>query len=202
MVEHALRLVVKRTRKEYIYPATHFASPIPATSTNYPAMGQRLRLQTGFAIPGIWTVEEKAVLLALKKYGAIVAANRTFISVSVWPDDRFSSSAFSHLATIDISNFELIQTTGPAEGPRSPGAPSVNAGPDQFLEWPANISLSGSVNDPSGHATILWKVYSGPAGASLANPNEATTSVTINTPGTYTFLLSADDGIHPVAYDA
>jgi len=36
----------------------------------------------------------------------------------------------------------------------------------------------------------------------LANPNEATTSVTINTPGTYTFMLSADDGIHPVAYDA
>src|SRR5881394_4664109 len=26
MVEHALRLVVKRTRKEYIYPATHYAS--------------------------------------------------------------------------------------------------------------------------------------------------------------------------------
>src|SRR3954468_14179128 len=26
MVEHALRLVVKRSRKEYIYPATHFAS--------------------------------------------------------------------------------------------------------------------------------------------------------------------------------
>src|SRR3954453_1066046 len=46
MVEHALRLVVKRTRKEYIYPATHFASSLPATSANYPAMGQRLRLKT------------------------------------------------------------------------------------------------------------------------------------------------------------
>jgi len=202
MVEHALRLVVKRTRKEYIYPATHYASSIPATSTNYPAMGQRLRLKTGFAIPGSWTVEEKAVLLALKKYGAIVADNGNFFSVSVCPDDRFSSSAFSHLATIDISNFEVIQTTGPAEGPRSPGAPSVDAGPDQFLEWPANISLSGSVNDPSGHASFLWKVYSGPAGVSFANANQAATTATINAPGTYTFLLSADDGTHAVAYDA
>jgi hypothetical protein len=87
MVEHALRLVVKRTRKEYIYPATHYASSIPATSTNYPAMGQRLRLKANFAIPATWTIEEKAVLLALKKYGAIVADNGNFFSVSICPDD-------------------------------------------------------------------------------------------------------------------
>jgi hypothetical protein len=165
-------------------------------------MGQRLRLKANFVIPGNWTIEEKAVLLALKKYGAIVADNGNFFSVSVCPDDRFSSSAFSHLATIDINNFEVIQTTGPSEGPRSPGAPSVDAGPDQFLEWPATISLSGSVNDPSGRASILWKVYSGPAGASITSASQAATSVAINSPGTYTFMLSADDGVHAVAYDA
>jgi K319-like protein len=202
MVEHALRLVVKRSRKEYIYPATHYASSIPATSTNYPAMGQRLRLKAGFAIPSNWTIEEKAVLLALKKHGAIVADNGNFFSVSVCPDNRFGSSAFSHLSTIDISNFEVVQTTGLAESPRSPGAPNVDAGPDQFLEWPANISLSGSVNDPSAHASVLWKVYSGPAGVSFANANQVSTTATINTPGTYTFMLSADDGTHAVAYDA
>jgi hypothetical protein len=202
MVEHALRLVVKRSRKEYIYPATHYASSIPASSTNYPAMGQRLRLKAAFAIPGNWTTEEKAVLLALKKYGAIVADNGNFFSVSVCPDDRFSSSAFSHLSTIDINNFEVIQTTGPAEGPRSPGAPSVDAGPDQFLEWPVNISLGGSVNDPSGRASVLWRIYSGPAGVSFANANQATTTATISAPGSYTFMLSADDGTHVLGYDA
>jgi hypothetical protein len=202
MVEHALRLVVKRSRKEYIYPATHYASSIPASSTTYPAMGQRLRLKAGFAIPSNWTIEEKAVLLALKKYGAIVADNGNFFSVSVCPDDRFSSSAFSHLSTVDINNFEVIQTTGPAEGPRSPGAPSVEAGPDQFLEWPASISLSGSVNDPSGRANVSWKVYSGPTGVSFANADQATTTATISAPGSYTFMLSADDGTHVVAYDA
>jgi hypothetical protein len=144
----------------------------------------------------------KSGLLALKKYGAIVADNGTFFSVSVCPDDRFSSSAFSHLSTIDINNFEVIQTTGPAEGPRSPGAPSVDAGPDQFLEWPANISLSGSVNDPSGRANVSWKVYSGPTGVSFANANKATTTATISAPGSYTFVLSADDGTHVIAYDA
>ena len=202
MVEHALRLVVKRTRREYIYPATHYASSIPASSTNYPAMGQRLRLKTSFAIPANWTIEEKAVLLALKKYGALVADNGNFFSVSVCPDDRFASSAFSHLSTIDISNFEVVQTTGPNEGPRSPGAPSVSAGIDQFLEAPANIALNGTVTDPSGQATLLWKLYSGPAGVVIGNPAQASTTATVNTPGTYTFLLSADDGVHAVAYDA
>jgi hypothetical protein len=202
MVEHALRIVVAKSRREYIYPATHYASSIPATATNYPAMGQRVRLKAGFVIPDAWTIEEKAVLRALKKYGALVADNGGFFSVSVCPDDRFAATAFDHLSTIGISNFEVVQTTGPAEGPRSPGAPSVNAGPDQFLEWPTNISLAGSVTDPSRQATISWKVYSGPAGVSFTNASQATTTATINAPGTYTFMLSVDDGTHAVAYDA
>src|SRR6476659_9807984 len=169
MVEHALRIVVAKSRREYIYPATHFASSIPASSTSYPAMGQRVRLKAGFTIPDNWTIEEKAVLRALKKYGALVADNGNFFSVSVCPDDRFASTAFDHLSTVAISNFEVVQTTGPSEGPRSAGAPSVDAGPDQFLEWPTNISLSGSVNSLSGQATVVWKLYSGPAGVSFAN---------------------------------
>ena len=38
-------------------------------------MGQRLRLKAGFVIPANWTKEEKALLLGLKKYGAMVADN-------------------------------------------------------------------------------------------------------------------------------
>ncbi len=202
MVEHALRIVVAKSRREYIYPATHFASSIPATSTSYPAMGQRVRLKANFVIPDNWTTEEKAVLRALKKYGALVADNGNFFSVSVCPDDRFAANAFDHLSTVGISNFEVVETTGPTEGPRSPGAPSVDAGPDQFLEWPASISLNGVVSDLSGRASILWKVYSGPDGVSFSDSNQAATSVTIGAPGTYTFVLSADDTIHAVAYDA
>src|SRR5207237_5070550 len=156
----------------------------------------------GFVIPDTWTIEEKAVLRALKKYGALVADNGNFFSVSVCPDDRFVANAFDHLSTVGISNFEIVQTTGANEGPRSPGSPSVNAGPDQFLEAATTVTLSGTVNDPSGNAAVLWKVYSGPAGVVFANPNQASTNATINSPGTYTFLLSADDGVHAIAYDA
>src|SRR5204863_7148909 len=154
MVEHAMRLVVAKSRREYIYPARHFASSIPATSVNYPAMGQRVRLKATFVIPENWTIEEKAVLRAFKKYGAIVADNGNFFSISVCPDDRFSATAFDHLSTITIDNFEVIATTGPDEGPRSPGAPVVDAGPDQFLEHPMTTSLNGVVNAPLGNATV------------------------------------------------
>ncbi len=201
-VEHAVRLCVPKTRKEYIYPANHSASSIPATSTQYPAMGQRFRLKASFIVPSTWTIEEKAVCYALKKYGAIVADNSGgFFSISVCPDNRFSSNAFDNLSTIDVSSFEVVQSTGPTEGPRSSGAPTVNAGPDQNVGT-LSVTLSGTVVVPSGTATILWKVYSGPGAVNIASPNAATTSVSFTQSGTYTFELSADDGVHAVAYDA
>ncbi|HJT82520.1 MAG TPA: hypothetical protein VJ719_15095 [Chthoniobacterales bacterium] len=201
MVEHAVRLVVAKTRREYIYPATHYASTIPATSVNYPAMGQRLRLKASFVIPDSWTIEEKAVLRALKKYGGIVADNGNFFSMSVCPDDRFSSSAFSHLSTIDVNNFEVVQTTGPNEGPRSPNPPVVNAGADQSV-GALTTNLAGTIVDASGIGTVQWKLYSGPGTETFGNANMANTSVSVSAPGVYTFMLSAEDGVHTVAYDA
>ena len=201
MVEHALRLVVAKTRREYIYPANHYASSIPVTSVNYPAMGQRLRLKASFIIPSGWSIEEKAVLRALKKYGAIVADNGGFFSISVCPDDRFSDTAFNNLSSVTIDNFEVIQTTGPNEGPRSPGAPSVNAGADQSVTA-MSTTLTGSMVDPSGQSSLQWQLYSGPAPVTFANASAATTMVTFGQAGSYTFLFSANDAVHAVAYDA
>ena len=139
----------------------------------------------------------------MKKYGAIVADNSGgFFSISVCPDNRFSASAFDHLSTIDINNFEVIQTTGASGGPRSPGAPTVDAGVDQIVELAAGATLNGVVNAPSGNATIQWKLYSGPASVAFGNPNSGNTTVSFSQPGSYTLELSADDGVHAVAYDA
>ncbi|MEO8352666.1 MAG: hypothetical protein ABI680_13090 [Chthoniobacteraceae bacterium] len=200
MVEHALRLVVRRSRRAYIYPATHYASSL--TGANYPAMGQRLRLKSSFAIPDNWTIHEKAVLRALKKYGAIVADNGNFFSVSVAPDERFPSNAFDHLSTIGIDNFEVIQTTGPNEGPRSPGAPSCDAGPDEYLEPGVSAQLHGSVLPASTAAQVKWSKYSGPGDVSFTAPTSAETSASFSHPGCYVLMLSAGDGIHTTAFDA
>ncbi len=205
MVEHACRLVVKRTRyNTYIYPATHYASNATNTSPNLPAMGQRLRLKASYAIPASWTKEEKALLLGLKKYGALVADNGNFFSISITPDERWPANAFNDIATagVGITNFEVIQTTGPNEGPRFPGAPVASAGPDQTLPIFQTAQLQGWVTFTGAPPAIQWKRYSGPGTVTFGNGARTNTTATFSAPGTYTLELSAADGVHAVAYDA
>lgn len=199
VIEHALRIIVKRTRLGYLYPATHNASVGGLTDPNIPAMGQRVRLKASFAIPATWTKEEKAVLTALKKYGAIVADNGGFFSISVCPDDRFLAGCFDHLSTVGIANFEVIQTTGATGGPRSPGAPGANAGPDRILPFGTAATLTGSV---TGTGVIQWKQLAGPGTVTFGNAAQSSTTATFSQPGRYVLALSVADGTHAVTYDA
>lgn len=206
MVEHALRLIVARTRVGYIYPASHNASVPETYDANVPAMGQRFRLKADFVIPENWSLYEKAVLRALKKYGAIVADNGNFFSVSFAPDNRFPSNAFTNIRnSIDISNFEVVQTTGATGGPRAPGAPTVNAGPDQWRTATTGaatvVNLTGAIAG-SGTLTTQWKLYSGPAGVTFGNAANSATTASLPVPGTYVLMLSAANGTHTPAYDA
>ncbi len=205
MVEHACRLVVvKSLYGSYIYPATHFAAPSSHTNVNIPAMGQRLRLKASYVIPANWTKEEKALLLGLKKYGAMVCDNSSsFFSISITPDDRWGN-AFNDLMSkgVGIGNFEVIQTTGPNEGPRSPGAPVVSAGPDTVALPGAPLMLQGAVVYSNSPPVIQWTAYSGPGAVTFGNASISNTTATFSAPGSYTLELSAADGVHAVAYDA
>ena len=200
-IEHALRIVVRRSRYgNYIYPATHYASAATNTSTNLPAMGQRVRLKSSFAIPANWTKQEKAVLVALKKYGAMVADNGNFFSISVTPDNRWPVECFDNLRNVAITNFEVIQTTGPTEGPRSSGAPVAHAGPDRIV--PLSTMLQGFVSFSNPATTNQWKLYSGPGNVAFGNASLTNTTATFSAPGVYTLMLSAGDGVHAIVYDA
>lgn len=203
MVEHACRLVVVHTRAAHIYPATHNTTGY--TGVNYPAMGQRLRLKAGFAIPSNWTKEEKALLLGLKKYGCMVADNSSsFFSISITPDDRWPANAWSHISSpgVAITNFEVVQTTGINEGPRSPGAPVAIAGPGQAVAVGSPLTLGGFVLFSNTPPVIQWTRYSGPGTVTFGNAGQTNTTAVFSTPGVYTLELSADDPIHAVAYDA
>jgi|GEM_PF-405002 len=203
IIEHAMRIVVAKSRREYIYPATHFASSIPATSTSYPAMGQRVRLNSGFVIPANWTKQEKAVATALKKYGAIVADNGGFFSISICPDNRYPAGCFDNLSSVAISNFEVISTTGATEGPRSAGAPTANASADQTVSLAGGATLTGSATGTG--LTTSWYLYpytAAPGTVTFGNAANLTTSVTFSAVGTYTLMLRASDSTHTPAYDA
>lgn len=209
VVEHALRLIVGRTRDHHIYPATHDASVPRTTDPNVPAMGERLRLKSSYVIPASWSAAERAVGVALKKYGAIMADNGGFFSMSICPDDRWAPGTWSHFTTgaasdfLDISNFEVVQTTGPNEGPRSPNPPTANAGADQTAYVATGATLVGSVTG-SG-LTTQWYAYTyaaQPGTVTFGTPNALTTTASFSAPGTYTLMLKASDGVHTPAYDA
>ena len=204
MVEHACRLVVVKSRSEHIYPATHDAGSVSADQTNYPAMGQRLRLKASYVVPANWTKEEKALLLGLKKYGAMVADNSSsFFSISITPDDRWGNvfDDFSG-AGLSITDFEVIQSTGTNEGPRSAGAPMANAGPDQTVMFGQPAQLAGVVDFSNPPPVVRWKSYSGPGTVTFDDATQTNTPANFSAPGIYTLELSADDGVHAVAYDA
>jgi hypothetical protein len=114
MVEHAMRFTVRHTRGAYLYPATHRASH--NQNPNVPRMGERFRLRADFDISG-FSPHAQAILKGLKKYGMFVADNGGDWRLSVAPDPRIKG--LDELRRVTGADFEVVETTGPDEGPRS-----------------------------------------------------------------------------------
>jgi hypothetical protein len=98
-------------------------------------------------------------------------------------------------------DFEVIQTTEPNEGPRSPGAPTANAGLDQLLPIFQTGQLQDVVSFTGMPPVVQWKLHSGPGTVTIGDAAQTITTASFSTPGTYTLMLSADDSVHAVAYD-
>jgi len=105
VIDHALRVTVRRTKREYVYPATHFASRL--TDADLPRMGERFRLRKDFDVSR-FSPEAKAILVALKRYGMLVADNGIEWAVSVAPDPRIPVR-HEELRRVKGSDFEVVE---------------------------------------------------------------------------------------------
>ncbi|OAI52258.1 hypothetical protein AYO44_16655 [Planctomycetaceae bacterium SCGC AG-212-F19] len=105
IVEHAMRVGVNKTRRAYVYPATHYASR--DTDENLPRMGERIRLKKDFDIRG-FSPEAQAILKGLKKYGMFVADNGLDWTISVVPDPRIPL-LHDEFSRIKGSAFEVVE---------------------------------------------------------------------------------------------
>lgn len=114
LVEHAMRFTVRRTRRAYVLPATHFASRF--TDPDLPRMGERLRLRGDFDTSG-FPRHARAILEGLKKHGMFVADNGKDWLMSISPDARLKG--LETLERVKGSDFEVVDT-GAREGSRSP----------------------------------------------------------------------------------
>jgi hypothetical protein len=104
-VEHALRVTVTKSRRDYVYPATHFASKL--TDENLPRMGERIRLKKDVDVSS-FSPEVQTILKALKKYGMMVADNGIDWALSVAPDARIPV-LHVELRKLKGSDFEVVQ---------------------------------------------------------------------------------------------
>jgi len=104
-IRHALRFTVSSTRRAYVYPARHFASSDPSPSL--PPMGMRVRLKASFDV-SVYPRSARAVLVALKTYGMILADNGSDWYVSGTADSRWNDEEINTLKQVRGSDFEVV----------------------------------------------------------------------------------------------
>jgi hypothetical protein len=108
MVNHAMRVTVRNSRRAYVSPATHYASK--KTDPNLPRMGERLRLKADYDISK-FSPPVQAILKGLKKHGMLVADNGIEWALSCAPDERIPV-LHDELRRIKGSAFEVVEAPG------------------------------------------------------------------------------------------
>jgi hypothetical protein len=103
MVEHAMRFTVRKTRRGYVLPATHWASP--HFDKTLPRMGERFRLRKDFDTSS-FPPHVQAILKGLKKYGMFVADNGSEWYMSISPDRRLQGLESLH--RLKGRDFEVV----------------------------------------------------------------------------------------------
>jgi hypothetical protein len=105
VIDHALRFTVQRTRRAYVFPARHYAGD--SNDPSLPPMGLRLRLKASFDVSG-FPRQARIVLVALKRYGMLVADNGSSWYITGAPDPRWSNDQLHTLGRVKGSDFEVV----------------------------------------------------------------------------------------------
>jgi hypothetical protein len=107
-IDHALRFTAPQTRRAYVYPARHYAS-----SSNDPAlppMGLRVRLKASVNVAS-FPKQARVVLVALQRYGMILADNGSPWYISGAPNSHWSNDALHTLGRLTGADFEVVDTS-------------------------------------------------------------------------------------------
>jgi hypothetical protein len=106
-VDHAIRVTMDSTRNAWIHPASHCASDTDSGAA--PPMGLRLRLKANYPLKGMSTTA-RAIAVAMKEYGLIVADNGSNWYISGSSDRRWNDEELEPLKGIPGSAFEVVRS--------------------------------------------------------------------------------------------
>lgn len=141
VIHHAIRFTVQKTRKEYIWPARHYASS--STNPDYPAMGLRFRLKADVDISE-YSPRIQVILRTMKKYGLIVADNGSNWYFQGTHDDRWNDNEINTLKNIYGSDFEAVDIS---PWLKSPGFDPNSAAVPSYVGLPVFSSEKNLLND-------------------------------------------------------
>ena len=113
-IEHAIRFTAPVTRSAHVYPARHDAGA--GSSTSLPPMGMRVRLKADFDMSA-FSPRMKVILVAMQRYGMILADNGSPWFFSGTSDVRWDDDELNELKSLRGSDFEVVDTTGFVNGP-------------------------------------------------------------------------------------
>jgi hypothetical protein len=109
VLKHALRFTVRKSRRAYVSPASHFASP--HKDERLPPMGMRVRLKASFDT-SVFAGPALVIAEALKKYGLILADNGGDWYISGAPDDRWVHDDLLPIRKIKGRDLEVVAMKG------------------------------------------------------------------------------------------
>jgi hypothetical protein len=115
-IRHAIRFTARRTRRVYVWPARHFASSL--TDPNVPPMGQRFRLKRSFDVTG-YPPQIRVLLVAMQRYGLILADNGSDWFLSGVPDERWDNDLLRLLGSVRGASFEAVDSSSLVVDPDS-----------------------------------------------------------------------------------
>jgi hypothetical protein len=108
VIDHALRFTAARTRRAYVWPARHFASS--SADPTLPPMGLRVRLQASFDVRS-FPRQARIVLIALKRYGMLLADNGSEWYITGAPSPGWSNDQLHTLGRVKGSDFEVVDAS-------------------------------------------------------------------------------------------
>ncbi len=106
-VDHAIRFTTDVTSKHYLWPARHHAGA--TTSLTYPPMGARFRLKWAYDASNLGP-QARIVVLAMKKYGLVLADNGSPWYFQGEQDARWPESLIADLKKIPAAAFSAVDT--------------------------------------------------------------------------------------------
>lgn len=125
-IAHALRFTAPQTRGEYVWPARHEASSL--SGSDYPPMGARFRLKADVDVSA-FPASVRPILVALERYGMMLADNGSSWFLSGAPDPRWSDDDLHALSRLTGASFEAVDVSSLVVDPDS-GATRAPLPPD------------------------------------------------------------------------